>query len=95
MSVEVTIYMSNIKKFFRENPKELLNLIPKGKENEFYSKVEEIAFQNFEKEGEAGLTQKQLLNVCRELNTTKLEFQIQTPKIELIVSTRFGTYSLN
>jgi hypothetical protein len=29
MSVDIEIYMSNIIKFFRENPKDLLNLIPK------------------------------------------------------------------
>jgi len=36
MSVDVEIYMNNLIKFFRENPKDLLNLIPKNKEDEFY-----------------------------------------------------------
>jgi hypothetical protein len=29
MSVDVDIYMNGIQKFFRDNPEELLNLIPK------------------------------------------------------------------
>ena len=47
MSVDVEIYMNNLIKFFRENPKDLLNLIPKNKEDEFYIKIKERAAQNF------------------------------------------------
>jgi len=32
MSVDVEIYMNGILKFFRENPNDLLNLVPKTKE---------------------------------------------------------------
>ena len=35
MSVDVEIYMNNLVKFFRENQKDLLNLVPKDKEEEF------------------------------------------------------------
>ena len=35
MSVDVEIYMNNLVKFFKENPKDLLNLVPKEKEEEF------------------------------------------------------------
>ena len=71
MSVDVDIYMNNIQKFFRENPKELLNLIPKGTEQDFYEKIRETARKNFEKNGEAGLTRTQLLDICKELNQVK------------------------
>jgi hypothetical protein len=36
MNVDVEIYMNNMVKFFKSNPNDLLNLIPKGKEDEFY-----------------------------------------------------------
>ena len=38
MSVDVEIYMNNLVKFFKENPRDLLNLVPKEKEEEFYIK---------------------------------------------------------
>jgi hypothetical protein len=73
MSVDVEIYMNNIIKFFRDNPKDLLNLVPKDKENEFYLKMKEQAFENYEKGDEIPLTQKQIILICVELNQTLLE----------------------
>ena len=73
MSVDVEIYMNNITKFFRENPKDLSNLVPKDKENEFYQKMKEQAFENYEKGEEIPLTQKQIILICVELNQTLLE----------------------
>jgi hypothetical protein len=93
MSVDVEIYMNNILKFFRENPKDLLNLVPKSFEEKFYLKIREVAKTNFEKNGEAGLTQKQLLNICRELNQARLQSHSEPNSI--IVMTPFGGYSLN
>ena len=66
MSVEVDIYMNNIVKFFKENPKDLLNLVPKDKEDEFYDKIRKVAYSNYDKVEEAPLTQKQLIDVCVE-----------------------------
>ena len=43
MSVDVDIYMNNLVKFFKSNPKDLLSLVPKDKEEEFYSKIKEVA----------------------------------------------------
>ena len=63
MSVDVDIYMNNIVKFFKENPKDLFNLIPKDKEEEFYVKIREVAFDNIENGKEVSLTQKQLIDV--------------------------------
>jgi len=73
MSVDVEIYMNNIIKFFRDNPKDLLNLVPKDKENEFYLKMKEQAFENYEKGEEIPLTQQQIILICVELNQTQLE----------------------
>ena len=73
MSVDVEIYMNNLVKFFKENPKDLLNLVPKEKEEEFYIKIKEVAYTNHEKGEDASLTQKQLIDICRVLNGRSLE----------------------
>lgn len=92
MSVDVDIYMNNIQKFFKENPNDLLNLIPKEKESLFYDKVRETAHINFEKNGEASLTRNQLLDICRELNLKKVDVK-KIP--DVIIMTPFGGFSLN
>ena len=93
MSVEVNIYMNNIVKFFKENPKDLLNLVPKDKEDEFYDKIRKVAYSNYDKVEEAPLTQKQLIDVCVEINgkTSK-----KKPKLDDITfDTKFGKIFLN
>ena len=89
MSLEVDIYLNNIKKFFEENPNDLINLIPASKKNDFYNEIKKVAEINFEKFGEAGLTKKQLLEISLKLGTTNI-----TPQ-NVIKKTLFGEYSLN
>ncbi len=92
MSVDVDIYMNNIIKFFRQNPKDLLNLVPKDKEEEFYGKIREVAIDNVENGKEVSLTQKQLIDVCRGLNEKKIDYQ-EIPANFL--KTKFGLICLN
>lgn len=92
MSVDVDIYMNNIIKFFRQNPKDLLNLIPKDKEEEFYVKIREVAFENVEKGKEVSLTQKQLIEICKELNL-KTSQPVEIPASFL--KTKYGLICLN
>jgi hypothetical protein len=92
MSVDVEIYMSNIIKFFRENPKDLLNLVPKEKEDDFYVMVREVANKNFEKGIEITLTQKQFIEICKELNQ-KQEKPLEIPKG--FIASKFGLICLN
>ena len=94
MSVDVEIYMNNIVKFFRENEKDLLNLVPKNKEEEFYVKIKETAFKNYDKGQEVSLTQKQLIEICVDLNGKK-EIPVEEKVDKTLVKTKFGYYSLN
>lgn len=109
MSVDVEIYMNNIIKFFKENPNDLLNLVPKNKEEEFYKKLREAAFKNYEKGEEVNLTQKQIIEICAEIHG-KLkkksepksigeilkDMSLQNQPIDkIIIDTPFGNYSLN
>lgn len=92
MSVDVDIYMNNIIKFFRQNPKDLLNLVPKDKEEQFYVRIREVAFENVENGKEVSLTQKQLIEICKELNQ-KISEPVEIPASFL--KTRFGLICLN
>jgi len=68
MNVDVEIYMNNVVKFFKTNPNDLLNLIPKDKEDEFYKKIRETATQNTDKGEDVTLTQKQIIDICVIIN---------------------------
>ena len=92
MSVDVDIYMNNIIKFFKQNEKDLLKLVPKHKEEEFYNKIREVALENFENGKEVSLTRVQLIDVCRELNEKKLE-PVEIPAS--FMKTKFGLICLN
>jgi len=93
MSVDVEIYMNNIVKFFKENPKDLLNLVPKSKEEEFYVKIRETALLNSEKGEDANLTQKQLMEICVVLNG---KHPVIDKKIQgIFIETKYGQICLN
>lgn len=92
MNVDVEIYMSNILKFFKDNPEELSNLVPLSKKDEFFNKLREVAITNSEKGDEISLTRQQLIDVCLEINGNPLRIEKNS---NLIISTIFGEYSLN
>lgn len=92
MSVEVEIYMSNIIKFFKQNERELLNLVPKNKEEEFYSKIREVASFNHKKGDEVSLTQKQMIDICVQINNVS---DIPKKVQGVFQLTRFGNICLN
>jgi hypothetical protein len=97
MNVDVEIYMNNIVKFFKSNPKDLLNLVPKEKEEDFYDKIREVAIENSDKGEDAPLTQKQMIDVCVVLNgRTPKEDKVVEEKLEsYIMGTKFGPIFLN
>ena len=94
MNVDVEIYMNNFIKFFRDNPNDLLNLVPKIKEQEFYEKIRESAYNNLDKGEEINLTQRQIIDICVELNQPKKE-TVKESVEHLFVKTKFGEYCLN
>jgi len=94
MNVDVEIYMNNFIKFFRDNPNDLLNLVPKVKEQEFYEKIRESAYNNLDKGEEINLTQRQIIDICVELNQPKKE-TVKESVEHLFVKTKFGEYCLN
>jgi hypothetical protein len=91
MSVDVEIYLSELIKFFKQNPNDLLNLIPKEKENEFYSLIRKMAQENYDNGRDVTLTQSQLINICKDLNTNYLGKKTEN----IFFNTKFGQISLN
>lgn len=85
--------MNNVIKFFKENPKDLLNLVPKEKENDFYNKVRETAIRNIENGKEVSLTQFQMVNICAILNGKDPILDRKVSKI--FETSNFGLICLN
>jgi hypothetical protein len=94
MNVDIEIYMSNIVKFFRDNPDDLLNLVPKSKEKEFYNKIKETATQNYDKGDEISLTRPQMIGICVDINREN-EKQINNSLDNLFLKTMFGEICMN
>jgi len=93
MNVDLEIYLNNFIKFFKKNPKDLLNLIPKELEEVFYSKIRERASMNIEEGLNLVLTQKQIIDICVELNRKK---EVEEPLDERIFKpSPFGIICLN
>ena len=90
--VEVEIYISNLIKFFKNNPNDLLNLIPEEKKEEFFQKIKEVAINNYEKGNEVSLTQKQLMGVCLEITKSN---KLDTKQESFFQETKFGRIYLN
>jgi hypothetical protein len=79
MNVDVEIYISQLLKFFKDNPKDLLNLVPKDKTDIFFEKCRDAAIKNSDKGEEITLTQKQMIDICVEINkgTPKTEDEFE------------------
>jgi hypothetical protein len=93
MNVDVEIYVNNIVSFFKSNPKDLLSLIPKEREKEFYDKIREVAIQNDKKGEDAPLSKKQIIDICVLINKEK---NIIEEKLEsYMMNTKFGVIFLN
>ena len=71
MSVDVEIYLSQLLKFFKENPDDFLSLIPKGQDEDFVEKLREVVTFNHEKGEEIALTRQQMIDICVEINKGK------------------------
>jgi hypothetical protein len=97
MNVDVEIYMNNVVKFFKTNPNDLLDLIPKDKEDEFYEKIREAATENTDKGEDATLTQKQIIDICVIINGKEPKGDVvDEEKLESHMRmTNFGVIFLN
>jgi hypothetical protein len=93
MNIEVDIYLSNFIKFFKSNPEDLLSLVPKEMEEEFYQKVREVSTENVNKGSDAQLTQRQIIDICVGINrklSNPMQMMDKEPE-SYIIGTKFGS----
>jgi hypothetical protein len=92
MSVDVEIYISNFKNFFKTNPNDLLSLVPKEMEEEFYDKVKVASTENVKRGDDPQLTQKQIIDICVEINRRPSEDVRIDEEISenYIIGTKYG-----
>jgi hypothetical protein len=93
-NVDIEIYFSQFKTFFRENPRELENLIGKGSPEEFFTEVYYKILENNEKGEDLELTQKQIIDVVLKINQMGYEKEEQVP-MSVFTKTKFGKICLN
>lgn len=91
MILDVQIYISQMKTFFEQNPKELFSLIGDSDSTQFFDKLEDVATENYESGKDVQLTQKQMINVLLSINKK----QLQRPNTLPFSKTKFGKIFLN
>jgi len=96
MNVDVEIYVSQFKTFFKENPEEFRGLIGKGDPDEFFLEVRQAAIDNLENGEDIELTRKQLIAVVLKINHMgpSDEEEIEK-KIEPFMEHHMGRIGLN
>jgi len=88
-SVDIQIYISQIKTFFNENPDQLVKLIGNINPDIFFSEVEKVSTSNYEKGDDVQLTSKQMVSVLFKLNKGN------NKNIIAVEDTKFGKFYLN
>lgn len=93
-NVDIEIYFSQFKTFFKENPRELENLIGKGSADEFYNEVYKKITENSKNGEELELTQRQIIDVVLKINQMGYKKEDEIP-LEIFQQTEFGLICLN
>lgn len=93
-NVDIDIYFSNFKTFFRENPTELSKLIGGASDEDFYNEVYKKVHENYEGGDELTLTHKQIISIVVKINkiSNKPQEEVQN---NIFQETKFGTFCLN
>jgi len=93
-SIDIEIYLSQIKTFFNENPEQLLKLLGQANAEDFFKGVKKIALQNMEKGEDIQLTNNQMIQLVVDLNKPKQKVQT-TEVLVPYINHRFGRIYLN
>ena len=75
--VDIEIYVSNMVKFFEQNPDELSKLIPLDKKLAFFDKIKKTSFFNKDTGVDFVLTRQQLIDISVLLNGVKPENNVK------------------
>lgn len=96
MNLDVEIYVSQFKTFFKENPIEFANLIGKGDPEKFFIEVGQQSEKNLENGEEIELTKKQLINIVLKINNMGPEKSGEIEKgVKVFIEHPMGKICLN
>jgi len=91
-NVDVEIYFSQFKDFFKENPGELKNLIGSGSPEDFFNEVYDMVNKNYENGDELQLTKKQIIEIVLKINQMSPDEKVS---VNIFQNTKFGEICLN
>lgn len=96
-NIDIELYLSQMMKFFEENPTELKTLIGECDKTLFFEKIKEQCFLNLEKGDDIVLTQTQLIDIVRALVESGMIITKQPDEdLEMaVMDTSFGRIYLN
>ena len=84
LNVDIEIYLAELKKFFKENPNDLIDVIGDSDAGKFFDEVKKQALLNVDKGEDPQLTKNQMMLIVFDLKKSSLFF-----------STPFGDVCLN
>lgn len=91
MDVDVQIYLSNLKQFFKNNPNDLMDLIGNTNQDMFFELVEKQVLENQKNGDGLELTKKQIVDIVLILTKDRNEEKIES----FIMKGPFGNIFLN
>jgi len=93
-NIDIEIYFSQFKNFFLDNPTELIKLIGKASERDFFNEVYNTIHDNHNSGDELQLTHKQIMGIVIKLNKIK-EVDDSYFDSQIFQKTKFGVFCLN
>jgi len=91
MDVDIQIYLSNLKQFFKNNPNDLMNIIGDSNQEKFFELVEEQVIENQKNGDGLELTKKQIIDIVLILTKDRDQEKIES----FIMKGPFGNIFLN
>jgi len=91
MDVDVQIYLSNLKQFFKNNPNDLMELIGNSNQDMFFELVEKQVLENQKGEDGLELTKKQIIDIVLILTKDRDQEKIES----FIMKGPYGNIFLN
>jgi hypothetical protein len=96
MNIDVEIYVSQFKTFFKDNPEEFKGLIGKGNPDEFFNELRIVAENNLENGEDIELTRKQLIGVVLKINKMEpSDEEVVEEKLKVFMDHPMGRIWLN
>jgi hypothetical protein len=94
-NIDIELYVSQVIKFFDNNPDELIKLIGNLDKIAFYDNIKIIAKSNFNECGDATLTQKQMIDIVVDMfNAAKQKIE-ESMFDKIFTDSKYGKICLN